>query len=358
MLKQRSVQPNKAQRRARCARRAEGGFLGSCIYVAGVLIVFLLCSLGTDISHLVAVRAQMRNAADAAALAGAADLFKNHNDCHRHALAVAEINVADGYPVSNKSESVTVTTAVVPPVGNDLGTVTVNVKMILNNLVTPVFGRMLDTLDVTAVAGGAGKLVEVPENILFPFAPSIDTLPSPDKGADPTPLMNRKVGDIHQFYINSQQVKNGGFTSFTEKNTNAQWVREAISQSLGITPSQPGFIPPVKVGDDIYMSNGVLGEKTLADDPYLSKLCEPDRTIWLPIIKGDPPYNQTRKCIGFMAVKVLNVTTNQPGIVETLTVRIQSSLVDGTGGKIPSTGNGQIDTALNNFAPGVVKLLR
>ena len=69
----------------RCQRRNEKGALAICLFLGVLLAIFMICSMGVDFSHLVSLRAQLRNAADAAALGGAADLSTNPDNCNQDA---------------------------------------------------------------------------------------------------------------------------------------------------------------------------------------------------------------------------------------------------------------------------------
>ena len=172
------------------------------------------------------------------------------------------------------------------------------------------------------------------------------------------PLSNAKIGDSVTFYINSQQYKNACFTSLTEKNTNANWITNAIDESLGLQPKNSVDIPGVKVGDTIYLDNGVTGQKRLASNPQYQALLNAP-VLYLPVMQGDPPYNQSRICVGFIAVHVTGVTINQSGgMVESLTCTILKGLASGTTGTIPSTGNTQTDSALVRLAPTGLKVTR
>lgn len=170
------------------------------------------------------------------------------------------------------------------------------------------------------------------------------------------PLSSANVGDTVVFYINSQQYKNAAFTSLTEKETNANWIDNAIEQSLGLQSPIPGYIPSVKAGDDIYLMNGVAGQKKLASDPDYTALVN-KKVLFLPVISGNPPFNQSQKCIGFIAVRVTDVEINQSGgVVESITCKIIRAIGPGTSTTPIDSGNATNDQALVRLAPGPIKL--
>ncbi len=339
------------------------GLLGSMILIALLLIITSVMSLGVDYAHLAASRTQIRNAADAAALGGAMQLYKDPSTCEAYAKTLAEHNIADGIKLKNFSDQVIVTATTQAPTTTDLGKVTVTIDVLLDDLISPIFGRFSDRIHCVSVAGGTGTVVRSFEDVLFPLAVSIDFKPSGVKGEPSTGSLADAINGskLLTIYINSQKYKNGAWTSFSTKNTNANWITDAIAKCLGIQSSKYSdvIIPSVHIGvDDIFLNNGVAGQKDLADDPFYSKLTD-GRTLILPVISGDPALNQSRLCIGMVAVKVLAVTKNDKnGVVETLVVQIMDTAIPGIAGTITATGNPQWDTALGEATPAVVKLLQ
>lgn len=170
-------------------------------------------------------------------------------------------------------------------------------------------------------------------------------------------LKDLNVGDTVHIYINSQQVKNGAFTSFSKPNPNANWLNEVIDQQLGLAEPEANKVPSVKIGDPISLMNGVAGQKSLAEGERLQAL-QNKAIIYLPVISGTPPFNQERPIIGWIAVKVKNVLTNQSGgVVETVEAELLKAPILGRKGDIPPTGDASWDTALQNFSPSTVRLL-
>ena len=333
--------------------RSQRGSLGVLFLLVAALIMIGLLSFAVDVAHIVCVRTELQNACDAAAMAGAQDLSVAHEDCEAHALAVAEQNLADGWAISNESSPVDIDVEVTELTVSNPGTVRVTASIESNHLWSKIFNRHSDIVRATALAGGYGSLTEADTNNLFPLVVSLD---SSKNGFAPA-LNTVHVGESFNLLINSQQFKNAAFTSFTEKSTNNNWISNAIDQAIGLTPKEAVTIPPVSIGDNIYLSNGVLGQKSLAKDPQYGALMDQD-VIYIGVVEGAVPFNQTRPLVGFVGVKVTAITTNgKGGQVETLTVKLIKGLTTGTDGMIPKTSSTQSDNALSELSPYTCKLL-
>jgi|GEM_PF-6342013 len=102
--------------------------------------------------------------------------------------------------------------------------------------------------------------------------------------------------------------------------------------------------------------HGVAGQKKLASDPNFTALVN-KKVLFLPVISGDPPFNQSQKCIGFIAVRVTGVEINQSGgVVESITCKIIRAIGPGTASTPINSGNATNDQALARLAPGPIKL--
>ena len=76
----------------------------------------------------------------------------------------------------------------------------------------------------------------------------------------------------------------------------------------------------------------------------------------LPVMMGDPPYNQGRKCVGFITVKVTEIHKNGAGgQVERITAKIVKGVTKGRGGKPTQAGNK--NPQMENISAGTVKLV-
>jgi len=336
--------------------RSQSGSMMAVMFAMMVIIGLGLGALAVDFSHMLAVRGELQNAVDAAALAGAQDLAQNSDQCESDALAVAAINKADGRAVSNNSANTAITVLVSQAGPSDPGTVEVTAQMRVNHLLASIFGRSSDVVSVTGTAGGTATNKTINGNQAFPLAVSIDAVPR-DNNVDGTPLYARGIGQSISFYINSQQVKNAAFTSFTQSSANANYINKAIDQALGLVDPVAGFIPSMNVGDYINLSNGVIGQKRLAQGADLNALLAQPLLI-LPVISGDPSYSQSRPILGWIGVKLTGVTVDQKGgVVETITGTLIKTMVKGESGPTGTTGNPVYDAAIQELSVGSVKLV-
>jgi hypothetical protein len=75
-------------------------------------------------------------------------------------------------------------------------------------------------------------------------------------------------------------------------------------------------------------------------------------------MSGEPPYNQERNVVGFVTIKVNGVKINQSGgAVEVINTTLVKGLSRGEGG-IPRSGNSNLDQAMKELSPGVVRLIQ
>lgn len=337
---------------SRIILRSRSGSLASLFIAVLVLVTFLIGAFSVDLGHIQLVTEQLQNATDAGALAGAQDLFTNLPNAEQSARTVCAKNIADGRSVSSSTPGVTVEVYVTAPTTTTPGSVEVKGSMLISHLFGPMFGRNEDTIVVDSVAGTSGNLFQIFANQLFPLAVSIDTYP--DGGS---PLSEHKVGDVVTFDINSQRRKNAAFTSFTESTANARYISEAISQILGLSEVEPGFIPSVSIGDYINLNNGVVGQSELARGEVRDRFLSLDYPLILPVIEGDPAYTRSRPIIGFIAFRPSSVSFgNKNGYVEGITGQIVGAQVRGISG--PAGPMAQYSEPLSDAIVGPVQLIR
>jgi len=316
---------------------------------------------------------ELQNAVDAAAIGGAKTLGIEPENAEYHALEIAAGNDTDGWPVDNETAGTKVTAVATPPTTNDPGQMEVTATRQLQHMLAVLFDRFNDTITATAIAGTGGTVDDLYEGQAFPLIVSADTVPGIVNGNgvgngrgnvgntasfDPVPLYLKNIGDEVHLYINSQIFKNAAFTSFTMNPVNATYIKSAIDQYLGIEKYEAGTIPSVEKGDDIYMINGVAGQKHLAQDPRKDLLMARPYIV-LPVISGNVPFNQTAEVIGFIAVKVTDVTINQSGgEVETITGTLVHGLVAGEHWTVSQTQNllGNL-LSVDHLAPNTIRLM-
>lgn len=327
--------------------------MGTVLIIPVILMALMFGSMAMDVSHVVSVRQELQSAVDAAAMAGAQSLSTAPESVEHHAREVCRLNYADGTSVDNASTPMVVSVTVVPSTVTTPGTVRVTAEVTSSNILAKLFNNHTTQVRASALAGGTGPLAQMNGTTLFPLAVSLD---DSKKSLNFRPLNELHVGDTFELVINSQQYKNAAFTSFSDPNTNANWIKAAISQSLGLPTSTSVTIPPVKVGDQINLANGVLGQKALADDPYFSALSQQE-VIYLAVVEGSVPFNKSRPLVGFIGVKVNSIKVNKSGgIVEQLSVTIKKPLSTGIEGAVAGT-TALSTAALNEMAPVSCKLL-
>jgi hypothetical protein len=343
----------KCSKRTTVCLRSSGTLCGVFIALF-VLVALLIGSVAFDIYHYSVVKAQLHNATDAGALAGAHDLWTNVNLCSADAFAIAAMNQADGRAVSNASNGTTVQVAVSPPGQNRYGSVRVDAQMKIRHFFAPMFSRYTDIVRCTSIAGTHGNLNEVFADQLFPLALSA-TASSP---TNPIPLSSAKVGDRFKLIINSQSFKNAAFTSLSSDPASGNYIQDAVMQALGLTPVKPGFIPSVTLGDNIKLNNGIVGQKKLASPAELQALTDPSRPpLILPVINGDPAFTQSGTVVGFVGIRITDVTLTQGGgVVETITGILQRPQVDGLSG--PIFTNIGTPGSIISLSPGPIQLTR
>lgn len=313
------------------------GQLGSLFTVATIITVLLIAALGVDSIHMVCARRQLQNAADAAALAGAMNLYTNISGVSKTVLAVAAKCTVEGKYAVNSPQMV-IDVSVLPPGVNEPGRVTVIGRSFVTHFLMPLMGRAGDWVAVRAVAGPSGGASEIPKGTCFPLAVSWDTVPN-GNGDQAMALSQMHLGDTFRLYIGSQKYKNAAFTSLDSGAASAKIITNAIDQILGLSTIDQ--VPAVKVGDEISLNNGVAGQKQLAGDTYSAALLSKEFII-LPVISGDPPFNQHRKVRGFVAMKVTRIDTNgKGGVVETITGMLKEvAIKGGNGGTVsPDVGD-------------------
>jgi Flp pilus assembly protein TadG len=335
-------------------RRSQRGLLGTFLVLAVIIIAIALGTLAVDIGHIVAVKQELQGAVDAAAIAGAQSLSTDHSKVEAHAREVCRRNIADGLAVDDVADEMEVTVDVTQNTATTPGQVRVTAVIESPTLLARLFNCFSTQMTCTAVAGGFGTIVQMNGMNLFPLAVSID---DSRLSMNIRPLNELHPGDTHEFIINSQQWKNAAFTSFSEPTTNANWIKTAIAQSLGIPVDSEVSIPPVQVGDDINLANGVLGQKALADSPYYDALLAKE-IIYLAVVEGTVPFNQSRPLIGFIGVRVNSITVNhQGGVVEKISVTIEKPLTTGVEGILSSATTAQNTTTINEMSPITCKLI-
>jgi Flp pilus assembly protein TadG len=332
---------------------------GSIVALIPALILIIVIGVGAfaiDTTHNMTVRSELQNATDAAALAGARDLIdvKTENTADSTALDVASQNKADGKDVSNTTRGVTVTSQCSSwDTSNNSATCTVDAQQTIGNVFAKLFGHATDNVNTHSVAIAYRSITGIAPNYGFPMMVSIDTT-----NGNPKPINQLNIGDSFDIFINSQQWKNAAWTSFKMQNTNANWLKTAMEMGLGLQPMQDGIFTGIDVGDNASLANGVEGQKALAGGEELSALTAEGMNVTIPVMSGDPPYNQDRQVVGFITIHVTGVDINKSGgQVEILHAKLVKGTTKGTGG-LPKVSTNNNNNALQNISTGTVQLIQ
>lgn len=330
--------------------RTNHGVMGSMLFLSLILIGALLGCLATDFAHMNTVKEELQNAVDAAALAGAQDLWTKPNDAAQNAKVILERNSADGKRVVKGQHGIDTTinvTAPMPPATP--GRVEVMASIPVRNMFGCLLGRYNDFVTARGVAGTNGKLKTAFANQIFPLAVNPYMVPPKEIGGQS--IASMKQGDTIRLYINSQQWKNSAWTSVKHKPASAKYIDDAIEGLLGLKTLPPGYIASVAVGDSIEMNNGVISEKSLTKGEERAVLLNPDSPpITFPLVNKEPPFNGDAEVIGFISIKPTNVIVgDKGGMVESIVGTIEYTQVKGEGGNAT--------TSLASIEPGPIQLI-
>lgn len=300
--------------------------------LAAFLGALLCISAAVDGAYIYMVQQELIRVTDSAALAGAARLTGESATVMSAATDVAAANRVDGKPLTNKPPRSTLQITINNPSGQTQGSVTVSTSIATRHIFMPLLGRHEDHVYAQSTAGAGAPITALARNKVFPLAVSYEARPSDDPQA--RALKDLQLGDITTLYLSSQQFKNAAFTSLSEQSTSASAVKALMDGHLKQTNTEQS----VQVGDNIDLGNGVMGLKYLANSPYreilLSKEC-----LFLPVISGQPAFNESHSIIGFVAVKTLEIEKHGDGGSNLLfTVKLVPALTEGLN---QETGNGE-----------------
>jgi Flp pilus assembly protein TadG len=271
--------------------RNSRGSVASVIMIGLLLVMFVAASLSFDYAHGLLVREQLQNACDAGALAGALELAKptltagDTANAEKYAYDVSEKNTADNIPVSIKSPdtlvTVTMNSTTIPR------TVTVTATRTTANIFARLIGFNTMPISATATAQAYKGIKQVKPGQLLPLAVSLDTIPSkgPQEGIALNTLTGPNTKQRFNLVLNPQNSKN------------ASWLKNW----------NPNQNPTLTFGVDSLNLNGV-------DNNMSMQYLKPDTTIYIPLITGDPPFNQSRTIVGVIGFYITK--TNLPLSIE------------------------------------------
>jgi len=350
----------------RRAGRAEEGILGQFCLLALIIIGFALGALALETGHVVGVTAELSNAADAAAIAGAQQMMDDPDLAEYHALTVAALHRADGREVSSNSPDTSVTVVITQPTALDPGRVQVTAEMQIENTLARIFQRSAETVVVTSSAAPGGMVRKVFQDQLFPLAVAGNVEPAGGDGSSGSAgsdgneeLFEYTVGQPFTLNLDvASPDRNAAFTGLGGQNTaNMNVIKAMMDQALGLQDVD-GTIPAVEVGQLIAQHSGTAGAVHLAQPSRLNALLNSD--LVLPIVispnSENFSFSQPTQVVGFFALDVTNVTVNR-GKVVAITGTIIDKGVKGINGEPAQTEIAQWDEALRAISPSTVRLV-
>jgi hypothetical protein len=355
-------------RKHRRGIRSENGLLGLVALLFAIFVILVAAAFFTSISHALTVKAELQNAADAAAIAAAQDLCAEPEKAEIIGKSVAAMNRADGRPVSSKSSGTSVRVLVHEGINGESSRVELITHMKIQNLFGGLgwFGKEA-SVSAHSMAGTTGGIVTLGDDQAFPLAISIDAVPMCGRIAS-EPLRSHHLGDIVCLYTNAQQRKNVAFTSFLKTSDDLAYIRKVLDARLHMTADAqsllPGenatserLVPNLAIGDSIYLNHGSFGQNYLATGGRLEALMR-HPTITVPVIVGNPQVKDKATIVGFLTVRVVGCTLNAHGQeLDSLTVQLIKGIVSGKSGLLPSTNEASTDAALEELSSGTMKLL-
>lgn len=344
----------KNQKNSSCYR-PQRGVVGIVMLTTTLLLLIAIAALSIDVSRVAAVRCQLQNAADAAALAGARKIDIDDGQALHDAVAVASRNFADGRAICNRSVGTQLSVRVIPSEQKTPGRVSVEVTMSVRHMLAPIAGRDSDEIRVRADAGPVGTISRAEKGKVFPLAISIDTLPS-DEGRRQNALNQLSLTDTVCLHFDAQESVNAAFTTFGEDAASYNFLREVIKQATNDELSQRSSIPSVEVGDKINLCDGLAGPVALSDPLTTQALV--GRLVLLPVFSGSPQQCGQVVVIGFVSGRIEGIEMNpERRLISTLSVRLLKNARGVQSGPLKLSEEDCNCEALKLLSAGAVKLL-
>jgi hypothetical protein len=326
----------------------------SAVFVA-VSIVMLLTVVGLviDLGHLYVVKQELRNAAEAGALAGAKNLFvlqdpdnpqpaNVHCDlAHDAALTTVNLNKSDGRILNIPYEDAKV--GLWENVGgewqfreaacsNDINAVQVTTRRTaaVNGPVNLFFAGFLgmDFVELTARATGMlGWLTGLPPGFGFPIALGKNYVP-------------QNVGDEIPVTFSPDWGDSGGWHCFKSTSADANELKNYINGSL--TPEG------ISIGEFINCLNGVAQSVIQETSKTLQAHAGSEWIVYLPVV-DTTKLNQFREVLGFCAFRIENVDNSTKAVSGSAL----GMYVAPNGGSSPT--NSSMDNSLRSMFPKLVQ---
>jgi hypothetical protein len=338
-------------RLSRRARRSSNGSLYALAIIAAAPLMLAIGAFAVDIMHYNAVQAEVQRACDAGALAGAHELWrwtKNHQAPIEAAETVCGMNDADGRPISSvsgASVNAEIPAGQEPSVTNG-GQVRCSVKMPYKNLLATFFGAFSNSLSCTALAGPVGNVNVASYGGLFPLAIAEKVIALKDGKSLKD---HNAAGEL--IYV--ELHNNVAWTGFDTHN--AHDVNEFIDNYMH--PGSGHGSPPVKIGQQIDLTNGIQDNNVQALAPFAGNSGAPQSgdIIYFPVIDENSgphgPITHVQNAqqnldagmytvIGFIGIRVVEIHNQGHNSYFTgiLTNGIQRGSWDGGAGGLPTGG--------------------
>ncbi|MDI6812587.1 MAG: TadG family pilus assembly protein [Deltaproteobacteria bacterium] len=287
------------------------GNRGASVPFVAIVLTLLLILAGVviDLGHLYVVRQELKNAADAGALAGALALFNIDVSPHvlcaearAAALATVQLNESDHQNLNILSEDVKIgfweyvggvwqfreESASCPDEINAVQVTTRRTNEV-NGPVSLFFAKFLgmDTVELTAKATAMrGWATSLPEGFAFPLAIGLTYVP-------------KTYGQIIPVTFSPDWGDTGGWHCF-DSEANANDLVNYINESKP-TPS-------IDLNDWIYVLNGVATSVVMATENMLKQYSSAGKEfkVYLPVIDATK-MTQTREVLGFCAFIIKSV---------------------------------------------------
>jgi Flp pilus assembly protein TadG len=298
----------------------------TAVTAISILALLALMALVADLGHLYAVKAELQNAADAGAHAGAWRLYYGTSglapaspDCdtaRSTASTTAEANKVEGKTLTIPSGDVQIGIwnwstrafeASACSAGINAVKVVTRKDEVANGPVNLAFAGIPPfdlTARATAILDGVGKVPEGGGT----FALAIKKSKVPPLGGELT------------ITLSPDHSESGGWHSFFDSSTSANDLKKLVN---GSTPS-----PEIKVGDSINLTNGVVAS-VFQEMEKEWKSHNSDWTILCPVIADDSSTGQAQ-VLGFAAFKVTGVSASPEKFVKGKAV--SNYVAGGTGG--------------------------
>jgi hypothetical protein len=324
--------------------------------ITAICIVLLLVAVAVvvDLGHLYVVRAELQNAADAGASAGAQALVNLStttggpipctivcDQAHARAVQTVMVNKADNQTLAIPGGDVQVGIWAAAPGGNgwnfapapcsyDINAVKVVTRKTdgVNGPVSLIFGALLgrEQVDVAAQAVAMlGWVKGVPKGRgVFPLALGEAYVPPPNGMLEVT--------------FSPNWCDAGGWHTFFDPSASASDLKDIVTEK---TPN-----PEINFGDMINVTNGVDASVVQALKNHFYNDRGGNWITVLPVISSDANYVQTRKVLGFVAFQITEVKGPPDKTVTGYAL----------GGYIlPGTESGGINTGLRASLPKLVQ---